>query len=685
MHSITRNILASLAVSAAALVSASGAEINSSYIGANNGLWNVPTNWSPNTLPMNGGGDTYNVTVTSRFVGLNVDTTISNLTLSGSSGRITATDRNLTVDGATSLLPAGRFALNAVANSEVKFDLGTLSNFSGTNLNSGSYFVSAAPGKAAKLQFDGANIATNSGTIVLAGVGASIIDENGLDALRNFTRNLNFVRILDGRNFTAANLFTNEGFFVVRPGCTAAFPHGYTAIAGPGGPFAFNGTLEVFGTSAGSSPGNGLMDVTGGSFSNYDSATKTLSQARLRIASFGNATARMRFTGADIVHNNSQLELGGSNSGIVDENGLDGLRNLASNNFYFGLWRRAMTIAGNFANTDAMDIYGGGDLTVVGSMSNTGYCGVDAFDVHLNLVAPGFVPSPDGALSSKLTVGGNFTSGPNAVLLFEVVSPSITTSMQVNGTTALDGNLVLYFTFDDSQIASTDTLTLITSNAGFTGAFDNVASGQRVSAFSYDGPNAVGSFLASYAGTTLTVSDYQFVPKLAAAVSRKTHGSAGPFDIPLPLTGAPGVECRSGNGTHTLVFSFNKHIVSGTATVTSGIGTVMGAPSFAGETMTVTISASDVQQIAVSLSGVTDAVGQVAPTAAVVCKLLIGDTNGDSAVTGSDISQTKSEAGAQISTSNFRTDNVASGAINSSDIGQVKAKSGNQLTATGAR
>ena len=41
-------------------------------------------------LPMNGDGDTYNVTVTSRFVGLNVDTTINNLTLSGTSGRITA-------------------------------------------------------------------------------------------------------------------------------------------------------------------------------------------------------------------------------------------------------------------------------------------------------------------------------------------------------------------------------------------------------------------------------------------------------------------------------------------------------------------------------------------------------------------------------------------------------------------
>ena len=33
------------------------------------------------------------------------------------------------------------------------------------------------------------------------------------------------------------------------------------------------------------------------------------------------------------------------------------------------------------------------------------------------------------------------------------------------------------------------------------------------------------------------------------AVSRKVHPGAGTFDIPLPLTGTPGVECRSGGGT----------------------------------------------------------------------------------------------------------------------------------------
>src|SRR5205814_1989532 len=60
-------------------------------------------------------------------------------------------------------------------------------------------------------------------------------------------------------------------------------------------------------------------------------------------------------------------------------------------------------------------------------------------------------------------------------------------------------------------------------------------------------------------------------------VSRKTHGSAGDFDIHLPLTGSPGIECRTGgaNNNHTLVFTFANPLVSvASADVTSGSGSV---------------------------------------------------------------------------------------------------------------
>ncbi len=94
---------------------------------------------------------------------------------------------------------------------------------------------------------------------------------------------------------------------------------------------------------------------------------------------------------------------------------------------------------------------------------------------------------------------------------------------------------------------------------------------------------------------------------LGSAVSRKTHGGAGDFDVNLPLTGEPGVECRSSSGNHTLVFSASNNLVSGNASVTAGTGTVSGSPSFAGNTMTVNLTGvTDVQMITVTLSDVTD-------------------------------------------------------------------------------
>jgi hypothetical protein len=174
--------------------------------------------------------------------------------------------------------------------------------------------------------------------------------------------------------------------------------------------------------------------------------------------------------------------------------------------------------------------------------------------------------------------------------------------------------------------------------------------------------------------------------QLSSAVSRKTHGAAGTFDVPLPLTGEPGVECRTGGGggNHTLVFTFSNGISSGTATLTSGTGTVSGTPTFSGNTMSVDLTGvTNIQQITVELSAVTDAVGQVLPDAFVSMNVLLGDTTGNKAVNASDIAQTKGQSGAPVNgtvdASNFRNDVTVDGSINASDISQVKAAAGTGL------
>lgn len=164
---------------------------------------------------------------------------------------------------------------------------------------------------------------------------------------------------------------------------------------------------------------------------------------------------------------------------------------------------------------------------------------------------------------------------------------------------------------------------------------------------------------------------------LTAAVSRKVHGMAGTFDIPMPLAGEPAVECREGGGNHMLVFTFDNIIMSGNATVTSGIGGLSGNPTFSANTMTVNLTGvADAQKIIVTLSGVTDTLAQVLPDTAVSLNVLAGDTNASKTVNSSDISQTKGQSGVVVSATNFREDVAVNGSINASDVSFVKSRSG---------
>jgi len=171
---------------------------------------------------------------------------------------------------------------------------------------------------------------------------------------------------------------------------------------------------------------------------------------------------------------------------------------------------------------------------------------------------------------------------------------------------------------------------------------------------------------------------------LTSALSRETHGDAGAFDIPLPLLGSPGVECRTGGATgdYTLVFTFTNNVTSGNASVTSGIGSVSGTPVFSGNTMTVNLTGvANAQTLTVTLSGVTDEFSQVLPDAPVSVSMLIGDTSGNGVVNATDIAQTKAQVGQPVTSSNFRTDLNANGIINTSDVAIVKAHSGGSISA----
>jgi uncharacterized delta-60 repeat protein len=169
-------------------------------------------------------------------------------------------------------------------------------------------------------------------------------------------------------------------------------------------------------------------------------------------------------------------------------------------------------------------------------------------------------------------------------------------------------------------------------------------------------------------------------PALTSAVSRKTHGAAGSFDVPLPLGGATGVEPRNTNGTHKLVFGFSADVVSGSAAITGGTGSIVGNPIFSGKTMTVDLTAvADVQKLTVTLSGVTTSTSQVLPDTAVSVNMLVGDTTGDKTVKAADVAQTRGQVGVAVTAANFREDVKTDGAIDAMDVNQVRSRVGNSV------
>ena len=165
-------------------------------------------------------------------------------------------------------------------------------------------------------------------------------------------------------------------------------------------------------------------------------------------------------------------------------------------------------------------------------------------------------------------------------------------------------------------------------------------------------------------------------------VSRKLHTGVASFDVPLPLTGPPGIESRVGGapGNHTLVFTFTHSVTSGSASITSGTGSMNGTATVAGNTMTVQLTGvSNAQQIAVTLAGVTDALGQVLPDKVVSMRVLLGDVNADGAVNSGDAFLTRSYSGQAAPPNNFRADVNTDGSVNSGDASVVRTASGTAI------
>ena len=156
-------------------------------------------------------------------------------------------------------------------------------------------------------------------------------------------------------------------------------------------------------------------------------------------------------------------------------------------------------------------------------------------------------------------------------------------------------------------------------------------------------------------------------PVLRGASMRRTHGSAGTFDLALSLaTTSPTIEPRTGPA-HTVVFAFDKPITGVTVAVTEGAATA-AAPTFSGNDVVVAlIGASDQQYVTVVLSSVSSSDGGTGGFGTVRIGLLAGDTSQDRVVTIADVALVNAALAQLVTVANFLRDIDGNGFITVGD------------------
>ena len=222
---------------------------------------------------------------------------------------------------------------------------------------------------------------------------------------------------------------------------------------------------------------------------------------------FNNTGTFTRTTGTDVYTISSGIVF--NNSGTVNVNN----GTLAFNGGYAQTAGTLNLAGGTVSSTSPLNLQGG-LLTGVGN--------IDAAITNSALLRPGLG-------LGGLNVTGNVSLLSASQLSFQLGGLTQGTQygfLNVNGTVALGGQLVLSFVngFQDS-VTNDDSFTILISSSAFTGAFDNVASGGRLAT-----SDAFGSFLVTYSGSSVVLSDYM---AFGGLVTSTWVGGTGVWSDPL--------------------------------------------------------------------------------------------------------------------------------------------------------
>lgn len=265
----------------------------------------------------------------------------------------------------------------------------------------------------------------------------------------------------------------------------------------------------------------------------------------------------------------------------------------------------------------------------------------------------GVVASADGSVgwpdAADLTTGGCLNPG------------SINTD-----TAAASSSALKLFKFSATTAANFTGSTVVTLDAGQNYSYASASPGFTQKSF--------------------TVQFNASIPTIALAstnpfVSRKTHGAAGTFDIPIDPAGALTgttitVEPRQAGAGHQVVFAFTgaapTSVASVTATTQAAASVPIASTTFTATEMIVTLgTVPNGSRVAIAATGVNGVAGL---NPSVVVGFLVGDVSGNRVVQGSDVTYVQQRLSAPLTAANFKADVSVNGQIQGSDVTAVQQR-----------
>jgi hypothetical protein len=152
------------------------------------------------------------------------------------------------------------------------------------------------------------------------------------------------------------------------------------------------------------------------------------------------------------------------------------------------------------------------------------------------------------------------------------------------------------------------------------------------------------------------------------------HGAAGPFDLVFGTVATnPTTEPRLGP-SHNVVFTFDKPVTAGDATVTEGVATA-SAPTFSGHQMTVPLTGvANAQYVTVAVNNVVAADGGTGGSGTLRIGYLAGDVNQNRVVSLADLGLLNAQLAQSVTTANFLKDVNASGTLSLADKALTNTK-----------